>query len=171
MFIEEIQKIYTSGKLTKKEDIQKYIPTEIQKYINYSIIADRVSFRPKNKYRHFETLNISVFLKNETDITQIIEKLLNTIEDSVLLYIDFDGIFQTKDNFKFEFASKNTRVNEHFKIVSEKSAKNLLNEFKSKTYAEIVNTHFERHKKVLDYVSSGFRPYMLLSMKIYIQTL
>ena len=167
VYREEIEKIFNKD----NEDIQKYIPAEIQKFVNFSIIKNRLTFRPKTKFRHFESINISYFLKNETDITRIIASLLNIIEADVLMYIDFDAIFQTKENFKFEFASKNTHVNKHFKIVSEKSAEYLLNEFKSKTHAEIVNTHFERHKLVLDYISSGFRPYMLLSMKIYIQTL
>ena len=175
IFEEEIMKTIFNNRPLKQEDIEKIIPEEIKKVVNYKMIEDRLIFRPKNKYRHFETLHISVFLKNETDISRIIKELLNVVETDCLLYIDFDAIFRCPGDeerpFKFEFGSKNTKVNKTFKIVSAKSAQNLVNEFESQTHPELLNNHYETHKSVMDYVSSGFRPYMLLSMKIWIQTL
>ena len=175
IYAEEIKEEICSTPL-KRDQIVKFIPEEIIKIINFNVIEDKFIYRPKTKYKHFESITISKFLQSEDDIFQILKKIVTIIECDFLIYIDFDGVFktpskETKDSFKFEFASKNTSINENFKIVSLKTASNLLSEFENKSHAEIVNKHFETHSKILDFVSSGFRPYMLLSMKIYIQTL
>ena len=156
-----------------EKKIEEFVPEDLQKFVNFSILQNKFLYRRRNKYRSYETLNISLFLHDESHILQTLKIILENIEENICLYVDFDGIFLSNDverPFKFEYASKNTRFNQIFKIVDKKSATDFLSEFEV-SHSQIVNQHFEIHKKILDYAASGFRPYCLLSMKIFIQTI
>lgn len=168
-YLEEIQKIVPTP-LTRDE-LRSLIPEKL--HVNLDIIQNKCIYRPRNKYRVFECLNLSIVLSNETEIQKILHSLMDIIEIPHLIYVDFDAIYQTSDTnrpFKFEFGSKNTRLNNTFKIVDSHTAELFLNEFKM-TFPELQNKQFLRHQSVLDFASSGFRPYKIISMKIYIQSL
>ena len=154
------------------ESIKKKIPEIMHYFINWSTVENRLIYRKQTPYRHYESLIISSFISDESEILRILEKTVELIQTDFTISIDFDAIFQTSDKeaaFKFEFASRNTKINQVVKIIDKKSAQALLDEFRI-DHSSLVNKHFERHQKILRYSTSGFRPYCLLAMKMYISS-
>ena len=155
------------------ESIKKRTPQKYHNVINWTTVENRLIYRKQTPYRHFESLIISTFISDTSEILRIIEKLIEALECDFSVSIDFDAIFQTSDSdspFKFEFASRNTRINKVVKIIDKKSAQALVDEFRT-DHSSLVQRHFERHQKILRFSTSGFRPYCLLAMKIYITSL
>ena len=155
------------------EFIRKNSPEHLHSIINWNTLENRLIYRAKNPYRHFESLIISSYISDTSDILRILEKIVDVIEVDFTIAIDFDSVFCTSDKdrpFKFEFASRNTRINKVIKIIDKKSAQALVDEFRT-DHSVLLNRHFERHQNVLRFSTSGFRPYCLLSMKIYINTI
>ena len=110
---------------------------------------------------------------SEADILKCLEYIMEAIESNILIYVDFDCVYETSDKsrqYKFEFGSKSSKVNSVFKIVSKTSVEKFLKEFDI-SRNELIAKQFENHSKIMDFQSSGFRPMMILSMKIFIQSM
>ena len=155
------------------ESIKKRTNEDLHKYINWTTVENRLIYRKQTPYRHFESLIISTFISDTSEILRTLEKIVEFIECDFSLSIDFDAIFQTNDPdqpIKFEFASRNTRINQVVKIIDKKSAQALVDEFRI-DHSSLVQRHFNTHQKILRFSTSGFRPYCLLAMKIYISSL
>ena len=168
--------IFGKKMVESAEEIEEILPPHIfqtvQKRKNLQMIKDRFFYRPSNKVRNFDTLTISKIITPGFDIYKILELIIDTLETSVLIFVDFDFIIEAfKDEespFKFEYASRATHVNNIFRIVLRKDAEQFLNLFKTKQLPELLVETFERHVKILNYHESSFQPYQLIACKIYI---
>ena len=173
LVLKELEKnLFPSG-LQKVEDIKFDLPDYLHPFVNFRILEDKIIYRGITRNKNYESLTISKYLRSESDILKCLESIMEVIDSNMLIYIDFDSIYQTQDKdrpYKFEFGSKSSKVNDCFKIVSKASVDTFLKEFQI-SHNEIVAKQFGRHLKIMDFQMSGFRPMMILSMKIFIQSI
>ena len=172
-----IEKILYPDGYILKENLQEKLPDYVYEKLknenNLGIIEDKITFRPRNLNRPYDSFRFSKFLTPDLVIAEKIERLFQVLHGHISVFIDFDFLIDaTKDAeemYKFEFASKFTAMNNVMKITSDIDVEKLCNEFRGKDFSDILNTTFINHVNLNDYSSSGFRPQSLLAMKIYLQ--
>ena len=166
------ENIFPSG-LKTRETIQDELPKHLHPFVNFRILEDKIIYRGITRQKNYESLMISKYLQSESDILQCLEYIMEAIESNILIYVDFDCLYETADKtrpYKFEYGSKASKVNSIFKIVSKTSVEEFLKEFDI-SRNELIAKQFENHSKIMQFQSSGFRPMMILSMKIFIQSM
>ena len=172
-----INDLFLDKELTTQEQLSNLLPENVYNMLkqtnNLNLIIDRIVFRPRNPARPYDSMVISKFLRKDFNLISVLNTLTQCITSDFLIFIDFDFIIEcTNDKerpLKFEFASKASSMNEHCKITSTTDQQVLMDEFKNKTFSDLLNEAFINHRDLNDYASSGFKPYQLLSLKLYLQ--
>ena len=173
-FIKEIFKKEMSDQNLESE-LEPGVYDFLSKQGNLNTISDRLIFSKKTKYRPYDSVIITKFLKSNFNVVDSISELAGYLSGNFLMYIDFHFLFickneeNTDEKFKFQYGSKASAMNQTHKIVTHEDYNDLINEFKNKTYADLLTDVFVNHVDLYDYSNSGLRPYQLLSLVIYIQ--
>ena len=114
------ENLFPSG-LKTRESIQNELPIYLHPFVNFRILEDKIIYRGITRQKNYESLMISKYLQSESDILKCLEYIMEAIESNILIYVDFDCVYETSDKsrqYKFEFGSKSSKVNSVFKIVS-----------------------------------------------------
>ena len=165
---------------TTVEHFREYLDEEIYDLLknrqNLKTIRDRVLFVNKNKYRPYDSVNITKFLRPGFDCTKTFEELFANLTPPYLTFIDFHFLFEcspekneNRSRLKFQVASKASAINSTIKISSEKDYDSLIGEFKNQTHADLLDSVFRHHVDLYEFGDSGFKPYQLLSLVVHIQ--
>ena len=164
---------------TTKENVIEKLRPHVYEFLsqngNLGTIVDKGIFRTKNTYRPYDSVTITKFLTENFDIAETISDVAGNITGSFLIYVDFHFLFlcnpdqNEMEEFKFQFASKASAINETYKIVTMNDYRALEAEFKNKSYSDLLNDAFVHHVDLYEYHESGLRPYQLLSLVIHVQ--
>ena len=147
------------------EEMPKYLGPNVYDFLkqnnNLSTIADRIRFSEQNKLRPYDQVMITKFLTPEFSCTNAIEEICGCLTGPYIVFIDFHFIFsgtQTDDEefLKLQTASKASAMNENFKITTSAEYDRLVNEFKGKTYADILNDSWRNCVKIFKSISHFF---------------
>ena len=144
---------------------------------NLNTIRDRVIFFNANKFRPYDSVLITKFLQPDYNCLELFDELFGCLTPPFITFIDFHFLFECKsveenpglgDVLKFQTASKASAINDTIKIVTKKDYNDLLEEFKNKTHADLLNDVYRHHVDLYEYQNSGLRPYQLLSLVVHI---
>ena len=167
------------GDEIKADKIREHLPEDVYTFLknnnNLRTIQDRIVVINKNKFRPFESATFTKFLTNDSNPAKLIEHLLSQISPAFFVFIDYHFLYlatpqsENESKFKFQGASKASAFNSNIKITKPKYFYSLLDEFKNKTYADMLSTVSTHHTEMYDYQESGLRPFALLSLVVHIQ--
>lgn len=171
--------IFENKMITSEEQIREILPPHlfdlmVQKK-NIKMLFDQFLYRPSTQRRKFDTISISKMYTPDFDLSDMLERIVESLENDVNINVDFDFVIEaSKDElspFKFEYASKSSSLNKTKNLVFPSDVKNFLDYFKNKTDSDILQECFIKHVDIMDYSQSGFQPYVLLAVKIFIAEL
>ena len=174
-YLTSLFKLHETTKENVIEKLRSHVYEFLEKNGNLGTIVDRGIFRTKNKYRPYDSLTVTKFLTEDFDIAKTISDAAGNITGNFLIYIDFHFLFLCNpekdelEQFKFQFASKASAINETYKIVTTRDYRQLEAEFQDKSYSDMLNDAFLHHVNLYEYHESGLRPYQLLSLVIHLQ--
>lgn len=170
---------YFSPKKVAGEEMKNYLHQDIFEFLktndNLNTISDRILFSNKTQTRPYEQVSITKFLTPDFNCNDAIAEIAGCLTGSYLFFVDFHFLFTGKidedseDFYKFQTAAKATAMNDTYKITSTADYTELVNEFREKTYADLLNACAQNHTDLYEYENSGLRPYQLLSLVIHIQ--
>jgi hypothetical protein len=163
------------------ENIGDYLPNEIYDFLKKKdklrTIIDHLVIRPKNKFRPYDSLQMTKFLTPEFNFYKFFDELLD-MTGHLIVFVDAHFMIQcpSEDDsneivLKFQRGSKASSFNEVIKISDDKDHDLFLEQFKDLQPADILNLCFQNHVDFFQYEGSGLRPYALLGLLVHIQKL
>ena len=174
-------------KIEKEKEIKNIVPSEVYEYLkksdNIKTVTDSIHFYPTNFFRPYDSYRITHLLEPDFDAATFLKNLLIELSPGYLVFIDFHFIIEKapesisnsqidtidKPIFKFQNGTKASALNKTIKIFTENDFDSLLEQFKGKTHADLLNDAFINHSELFEYENSGLRPYILLSTVIHLQ--
>ena len=174
---ETIREIFDQS--VSRDNVENHLTPEVydflQKENRIRTIVDTITFVPTNKFRPYESVNLTKFITKDVNISKFIESLTGSINTKYLVFIDMNFLIlcptpeeKSELQFKFQRASKPSAFNETIKIRGSSDHTELVDEFKNLSPADFLNHAFESHVDMFDYHGSNMQPYGLLSIVMYI---
>ena len=145
---------------------------------NLKTVSDKIMFFDKNKYRPYDSCQITKILTNDFNCSKSLIELAESLTPPFLIFLDMHFTFEVtvkdpdasdKISLKFQRASKASSFNSNFKISSVEDLENFVSELQGKNYSDLLNSVFIHHLELYEYGSSGFRPYQLIALSAIIQ--
>jgi hypothetical protein len=169
------------NKTVTMKNIADYLPENVHEFLKkkekLKTISDQLVIRQKNKYRPYDSLQMTKFLTPDFNFYSFFEELLN-LSGTLIIFVDAHFLIQcpSEENsdeivLKFQRGSKASSFNEVFKISTDDNVMEFLDQFKDLQPYDILNMCFENHVDFFQYQGSGLRPYALLGLLIHVQKL
>ena len=171
-FVQAVREI-----LGQSQDIEEILAPNIYQFMKekqkLELIREGVIFRQKIGKR-FGSATISKLFTPDFNVAVFLTQVLDELDFKAIVSIDCDYVLETKDPespLKFQYASRATCINRTRKLILPSDVQTLLNEFEGKTRADILNACFNKHAEILHFQESGFNPYYLISLKVFLTSL
>ena len=167
---------------TKESDLGQYLSTNVHELLkqknNLRTVTDRVFFVNQNRYRPYDSVQITKFLRPNFNCSKVLKELFEYITPPYLVFVDFHFLFECKsedkneklvDLLKFQTASKASALNDTIKITKKNDFDSLISEFANKSHADLLDAVYRHHVDLYEYQNSGLKPYQLLSLVVHLQ--
>ena len=166
----------------KTENLREHLDEEVYNLLknqqNLKTVRDNILFLNKNQYRPYDSVTITKFLTPNFNTSITLEQFFEILSPPFLVFVDFHFLFECtpdennenrKNRLKFQSASKASCINSTIKVSTTENFESIINEFKNKNHADLLNTVFQHHVDLYEYEDSGFCPYQLLSLVVHVQ--
>ena len=167
---------------TQESDLTQFLSADVYELLknknNLRTVTDRILFVNHNRYRPYDSVQFTKFLRPDFNCSRILKHLFEYITPPYLVFIDFHFLFECKSEdkneklvnlLKFQTASKASALNDTIKITEKKDFDSLVAEFSHKSHADLLDDVYRHHVDLYEYQNSGLKPYQLLSLVVHLQ--
>lgn len=148
----------------------------LSKTNKFRSVADRIDYYDANNFRPYDSVKICKIVHPKFKLSETLTAFVDSLTPPFLFFIDFNFCVEASElnpkydsRLKIQLGSKASSWNQNFKIVSNKDAVLLKNEFINKSYSEFLSLAFLHHSRLFELSSSGLRPYSLISLLLHVQ--